>query len=172
MRFWVYFFFVLFLFVSFVSHQMWFCAIAQKLIPVPPDWVFPSCPHSSDVSNKSSWSYSSSRPCNRLNTLKPSCLVGVMWPNNQLLPSLCWRFRGRKPSRWNSGKSNSNSNTTTPLSRNRLALKTELYVSVYVYFAKEASRAKIICRPISLFTNKWICGYFDNCDIFHIIQTK
>lgn len=88
--------------------------------------------HSSDVSSKRSLSYSNSRPCSRLSSLMPSCRVGVTWPNSQLPPSLCWRFRGRKPSRWNSGRSSSSSNSSNNnilLLPHRRALKTELYVT-------------------------------------------
>lgn len=88
--------------------------------------------HSIDVSSKRSLSYSNSRPCSRLSSLMPSCRVGVTWPNSQLPPSLCWRFRGRKPSRWNSGRSSSNSSNSSNnilLLPHKRALKTELYVT-------------------------------------------
>lgn len=112
----------------------WFCIFtfsngsigAYSLIKLIPTLF--SSTHSSDVSNKSFWSYSNSRLCNRLCSLRPRCLVGATWPSSRLSPSPCWRFRGRRPSRWNSGRSNHNRNhIRSPLSRT--GLKTELYLT-------------------------------------------
>lgn len=114
----------------FFSFSVWSCCV----VVLQANWRDPLCLvlGSSGASSKSSWSCSSSRPYKWPSNPRPSWLVGEVWPSSQP-PSLCWRSKGKKPSRWSSAKSSSLS--SIPLWLSRPAPRPELYAFFYVTWA-------------------------------------